>query len=192
MALAGTEKEYTDEFNSDAVEKTAAANNEDDFEFAPKETPAAQAPAAEKAPEPAPAPAAEPKKQSFKEAFAANRKAGNGTFEWNGKKFTTALATDKASGASAPKVATGNEAKHSLAAPIDTKSQNFRDAKASADMDKQPIVKVAKAISKGVSDIANTPVTVAKKGEPLAPAAAGDADKLVKVKMNPNGKGFAL
>ena len=33
-----------------------------------------------------------PKKQSFKEAFAAARKAGGKTFEWNGKKYTTELA----------------------------------------------------------------------------------------------------
>lgn len=37
-----------------------------------------------------------PIKQSFKEAFAENRKAGNSTFEWNGKKFTTEVATGKA------------------------------------------------------------------------------------------------
>lgn len=33
------------------------------------------------------------KPQSFKEAFAANRKAGNATFEYNGKKYTTELAS---------------------------------------------------------------------------------------------------
>lgn len=32
---------------------------------------------------------------SFKEAFAANRKAGEKTFEWNGKKYTTELAKPK-------------------------------------------------------------------------------------------------
>ena len=37
-----------------------------------------------------------PKKtESFKEAFASNRKAGNKTFEWKGKKYTTDLASDK-------------------------------------------------------------------------------------------------
>lgn len=35
---------------------------------------------------------AAPRKQSFKEAFAENRKAGNATFEFEGKKFTTELA----------------------------------------------------------------------------------------------------
>jgi len=37
-----------------------------------------------------------PRKQSFKEAFAENRKAGNATFEYEGKKFTTELAKPKA------------------------------------------------------------------------------------------------
>jgi hypothetical protein len=44
---------------------------------------------------------AEKKPQSFKEAFAENRKAGNATFEWNGKKFTTEVATGK----QAPRIA---------------------------------------------------------------------------------------
>lgn len=35
------------------------------------------------------------KKQSFKEAFAENRKAGNKTFEWEGKKYTTEMAGEK-------------------------------------------------------------------------------------------------
>lgn len=35
----------------------------------------------------------EPKKaMSFSQAFAENRKAGNSTFEWNGKKYSTELA----------------------------------------------------------------------------------------------------
>ena len=41
------------------------------------------------------APAVEPKKQSFKEAFAEARKGGGKTFEWNGKKYTTELASEK-------------------------------------------------------------------------------------------------
>ena len=35
------------------------------------------------------------KKMSFKDAFASARKAGDKTFEWNGKKFTTELASEK-------------------------------------------------------------------------------------------------
>ena len=40
-------------------------------------------------------PEAEAKVPSFKEAFAAARKAGDKTFEWNGKKFTSELASEK-------------------------------------------------------------------------------------------------
>jgi len=42
------------------------------------------------------APAAE-KKQSFKEAFASARGAGDKSFEWNGKKYTTEMASSKPS-----------------------------------------------------------------------------------------------
>lgn len=38
-------------------------------------------------------PVADAGPKSFKEAFAENRKAGNSTFEWNGKKYTTELAS---------------------------------------------------------------------------------------------------
>jgi hypothetical protein len=45
----------------------------------------------------APKAAAEPaKKQSFGQAFAAARKAGDKTFMFNGKSFSTAMASDKA------------------------------------------------------------------------------------------------
>jgi hypothetical protein len=39
--------------------------------------------------------AEEPKKMSFKQAFAAARKEGGKTFEWNGKKYTTEMAGEK-------------------------------------------------------------------------------------------------
>ena len=39
--------------------------------------------------------AAEPKKMSFKDAFAAARKGGDKTFMFNGKKYTTELASEK-------------------------------------------------------------------------------------------------
>ena len=35
------------------------------------------------------------KKMSFKEAFASARKSGDKTFEWEGKKYTTELASEK-------------------------------------------------------------------------------------------------
>jgi len=43
------------------------------------------------------------KPQSFKEAFAENRKAGNKTFEYNGKSFTTDIATARANRTDAEK-----------------------------------------------------------------------------------------
>lgn len=55
------------------------------------------------------------RKQSFKEAFAQARSGGEKTFEWNGKKYTTELASDKkaAPARQAPKAApvtdTGDE-----------------------------------------------------------------------------------
>lgn len=54
----------------------------------------------------APAKAAEPAKaMSFKETFAAQRKAGAKTFDWNGKKYTTELAAPKAKPKAAPTAA---------------------------------------------------------------------------------------
>lgn len=40
---------------------------------------------------------------SFKSAFASARKAGKDTFTWNGKKYTTELASGKKESSSAPK-----------------------------------------------------------------------------------------
>lgn len=54
---------------------------------------------------------AAPRKQSFKEAFAENRKAGNATFEFEGKKFTTELAKPAAQ---APREAKKTEAPASV------------------------------------------------------------------------------
>lgn len=52
---------------------------------------------------------AAPKKETFKEAFASARKAGDKTFEWNGKKFTTEMAKPKAE---APKAEPKKELKY--------------------------------------------------------------------------------
>jgi hypothetical protein len=46
------------------------------------------------------------KTPSFKEAFAAARGAGDKTFEWGGKKFTTEMAKPKAAVKATPKVNT--------------------------------------------------------------------------------------
>lgn len=61
------------------------------------------------------------KKQTFKEAFAENRKAGNATFEFEGKKFTTELAKT-----SAPKAAPAKPS----ASPAKTFSEDVAERKA--------------------------------------------------------------
>jgi hypothetical protein len=66
------------------------------------------------------------KTESFKEAFAANRKAGNKTFEWKGNKYTTNLATDKKAGST--KSDKGN---YGTASNIDTSIGPSMSAKAS-------------------------------------------------------------
>lgn len=69
------------------------------------------------------APAASAKKQSFKEAFAAARGAGDKTFEWNGKKFTTEMAK--------PKAAPTAEAKPALKyQSLQDRAKSYEDARA--------------------------------------------------------------
>ena len=68
--------------------------------------------------------AAPAKKQSFKEAFAAARGAGDKSFEWNGKKFTTEMAKPKAA---APKA----EAKPALKyQSLQDRAKSYEDARA--------------------------------------------------------------
>ena len=110
------EKEYDIEWETmtkgDTKPDAAPAEKEDDpFEFASKVddargVDAPQVAVQEKAPEVDKPVTEEPKKpQSFKEAFAANRKAGAKVFEWNGKKYTTALKSEVKPKAAAPAVA---------------------------------------------------------------------------------------
>lgn len=105
------EPEYDIEWETmtkgDTKPDAAPAEKEDDpFEFASKESgqnfdKPAEVPEVDK-----PAAAAAPAKpMSFKEAFAANRKAGAKVFEWNGKKYTTALKSEVKPKAAAPAVA---------------------------------------------------------------------------------------
>ena len=47
-----------------------------------------------------------PKKQTFKEAFAAARADKSKTFEWNGKSYSTALASDKKPSTTPPREST--------------------------------------------------------------------------------------
>ena len=99
--------DYEDEWDLDVPEKAMKAKNppdDDPFEFATSKEVVARADApvqASRSDKPAATPA---KSMSFKETFAAQRKAGASTFEWNGKKFTTALKSE------APEVAAANPA----------------------------------------------------------------------------------
>jgi hypothetical protein len=64
-------------------------------------------------------PAAEsaPKKTAFKEAFATARKAGDKTFEWNGKKYTTDVASPSKGATSSPE---RKDSLRSKPAPMET------------------------------------------------------------------------
>lgn len=65
------------------------------------------------------------KKLSFKEAFAAARGAGNKSFEWNGKKFTTEMAKPKAA---APAAKAEAPAKPKYETPYDRSRREDREA----------------------------------------------------------------
>jgi hypothetical protein len=83
-----------------------------------------------------------PKKQSFKEAFAAARKGGGKTFEWNGKKFTTDLAAPKPK-AKAPSLADEEALGAKNIAGIKAKqAENFKPLK-TGDMDSADFAKRA-------------------------------------------------
>lgn len=87
----------------DEIDPLEAANNSKESQDIAREAAA-----------PAPKSAATP---SFKEAFASARKAGDSTFEWNGKKFTTELATSAPAKKAAPKAEPKTEAPAPKAAP---------------------------------------------------------------------------
>lgn len=63
--------------------------------------------------------------KSFKEAFAENRKAGNKTFEYNGKSFTTDIASEKPSKTAArPVVSSSPAASKSFAEDVEERKAN--------------------------------------------------------------------
>lgn len=121
------EKEYDIEWETmtkgDTKPDAAPAEKEDDpFEFASKEAGQNFDKPAEVPEEDKPAAATEPAKSepakamTFKEAFASHRKAGAKVFEWNGKKYTTALKSEVKPKAAAPAVA----APAAKIAPVDS------------------------------------------------------------------------
>jgi hypothetical protein len=65
------------------------------------------------------------KKESFKDAFASARKAGDKTFTWNGKSFTTELAAPKK--AAAPVAAEKPAAKSTYETPYDRMNRQNRE-----------------------------------------------------------------
>jgi hypothetical protein len=69
------------------------------------------------------------KKQSFKEAFAANRKAGAKTFEFNGKRYTTDLASGKPAEKPAPAAKPASMARVGET-PYDTMNRRNREESA--------------------------------------------------------------
>jgi hypothetical protein len=71
-----------------------------------------------------------PKKQSFKEAFAEARKGGGKTFEWEGKKYTTDLASGNKPTPKAAKPAAPAPAKpvEKYETPYDRKNRQNREA----------------------------------------------------------------
>lgn len=71
------------------------------------------------------APAAATAKQSFKEAFASARSGGDKTFEWNGKSYSTNLASESKPAAKATPKAESTSSK-SEAAPA-AKKETYRD-----------------------------------------------------------------
>ena len=72
-----------------------------------------------------------PKKpKSFKEAFAEARSAGDKTFSWQGKKYTTALATNK-SAVSAKDLAEANKSSDPLGALV--RAKRFTDVGSDED-----------------------------------------------------------
>lgn len=112
------------------------------------------------------------KSQTFKEAFAENRKAGNKTFEWEGKSFNTDLKTARANRTDAEKkqevrsvIAKSMTSKPVRGADFDPDSiDNFSGSKPSAQAaPAQPstAARVVQPRGRGVIDTSNIdPVTL--------------------------------
>jgi hypothetical protein len=89
-----------------------------------------------------------PAKKSFKEAFAEARKSGGKSFEWEGKKFTTDLASDKPKAA-----AVSTPAKEKYETPYDRMNRQNREAaqsKADTKAETERLAKRSPAPGRGV------------------------------------------
>lgn len=100
--------------------------------------------------------AAEPEYKSFKEAFAANRKAGVGTFEYNGKKYTTEMAGARKEAAAAKPAAETSKPKYET--PYDRMNRTNREASAAKSETASETARLASrapAKGRGVIDTSN-------------------------------------
>lgn len=101
---------------------------------------------------------AAPEYKSFKEAFAANRKAGVGTFEYNGKKYTTELAGARKEATAAKPAAAAETAKPKYETPYDRMNRTNREAsaaKADTDRETAKLRSAHPAKGRGVIDTSN-------------------------------------
>ena len=137
--------------------------------------------------------ASEPeKKQTFKEAFAAARKAGDGTFTWEGKKFTTEVAGEKKATPAAPKaeapkaasaksepsaarVGRASQATVNTSRPKATEegiaAANERRAKMREEMSDTPVARMFKAIrarGESTQNYAKGGMTASKRADGIA------------------------
>lgn len=104
---------------------------------------------------------AKPEYKSFKEAFAANRKAGVGTFEYNGKKYTTEMAgarKEVAAAKPAASTASADTAKPKYETPYDRMNRTNREASAAKSETASETARLASRVpakGRGVIDTSN-------------------------------------
>ena len=132
-----------------------------------------------------------PSKQSFKDAFAAARGAKQGTFEWGGKKYTTAMAGEKSSSAPKGEQASVRSVDNDIAARASRNTRTGPSADELESYSKQQAVKRAMTppskedTQKGLEVMAGAPglkaISAAAKGlANRAPAAAAKAKDYVQ------------
>ena len=132
-----------------------------------------------------------PSKQSFKDAFAAARGAKQGTFEWGGKKYTTAMAGEKSSSAPKGEQASVRSVDNDIAARASRNTRTGPSADELESYSKQQAVKRAMTppskedTQKGLEIMAGAPglkaISAAAKGlANRAPAVAAKAKDYVQ------------
>ena len=91
-----------------------------------------------------------PSKQSFKDAFAAARGAKQGSFEWGGKKYTTAMAGEKSSSAPRGEQASVRKVDNDIAARA---SRNTRTGPSASELESYAASRKAAPAKTGVDAI---------------------------------------